>query len=52
MVQTVSVSDFGNIDVAYDIRLAKPYSFHEFMRDQPNSDKWIPQDVDNGGDGG
>jgi hypothetical protein len=22
------------------------------MRDQPNSDKWIPQDVDNGGDGG
>jgi hypothetical protein len=51
-VQKVSVGDFGNIDVAYDIGLTKPYSFREFMRDQPNSDKRVPLDVDNGGDGG
>ena len=51
-VQTVPISDFGNIDMAYEIGLARPYSFHEFMHEQPNSDKQIPIDVDNGGKGG
>jgi hypothetical protein len=51
-VQTVPVSNFGNIDKPYEIGLAKQYTFQEFMHEQPNSNNRIPIDVDNGGDGG
>jgi hypothetical protein len=45
----ISVTGFNNIDRTFDIDMNRPWSFREYMREQPSQKKKVPIDIENGG---